>query len=159
MGKHQFVGVHVDKCTGCRVCEFICSMEHRQAFNPSRSRIRVTRVYPCTNSASNCCLCDDAPCVPACPRKALTQSPETGVIIVDDELCNEPGCDKCIKACDYGSIILEGGKARICDLCRDREGGPACVEWCPEDALELTTDESLLPKASHAPEGDPEVGS
>jgi len=88
-------------------------------------------------------MCDDAPCIPACPRKALSQSPDNGVIIVNDELCNEPGCDKCIKACEYASITLESGKARICDLCQDREDGPACIEWCPEDALELTNDDSF----------------
>jgi len=150
MGKYQFVGVDVDKCTGCRVCEYICSVEHRNAFNPSRSRIHVTRVYPCTNAAFNCVMCDDAKCIPACPRKAMTQHPETGVIIIDDELCNEPGCDKCIKACEYGAIHLEAGKARMCDLCADREDGPACIEWCPDEALKMTNDDSLSLKAPQA---------
>ena len=162
MGKYKFVGVDMEKCTGCRVCEYVCSMEHVKAFNPFRSRIRVVRIYPNTNAALNCRMCDDAPCVTACPRKALTQSPETGVILVNDVLCNEPGCDKCIKACEYGSIILEAGKARMCDLCGEREGGPSCVEWCPEKALELTTDDSISKKnpggSVQKPEQDPAAG-
>ena len=148
MGKFKSVVVDKDKCTGCRVCEYICSIYHPCVFNPSRSHIKVTRVYPFTNAAFACRMCDDAPCVPACPRKALTQSPESGVILVNDELCNEPGCDKCIKACEYGSITLEAGKARMCDLCADREEGPACVEWCPEDALELKIDDTPTQKAA-----------
>jgi len=147
MGKYQFVGVDVDKCTGCRVCEYVCSMEHCGVFNPTRSRIHVVRVYPHTNAAFNCRMCDDAPCIPACPRKgAIVQDPETGIIRVDDVLCDVSGCNSCVRACEYGSIVLEGGKPRICNLCEGRKGGPACIEWCPEGALELTTDDSLSQK-------------
>jgi len=146
MGKYKFVSVDTDKCTGCRVCEFVCSMEKHRAFNPSRSRIHVVRVYPHTNAAFNCRMCDDAPCVVSCPHKgAMIQDQVTGVISINDELCD--GCDKCMKACEYGSVSLEGGKARICDLCSGREGGPACIEWCPENALELTDDDSRSLKA------------
>jgi Fe-S-cluster-containing hydrogenase component 2 len=83
----------------------------------------------------------------ACPRKALTQSEENGTILIDDDLCN--GCGWCIEACDFGAITLEPEKkvVRICDLCADRETGPMCVEWCPEEALELTTKDILSQKA------------
>ena len=149
MGKFQFVSVDIGKCTGCRVCEYVCSMEKHKAFNPSRSRIHVMRIYPHTNVAYSCRMCDDAPCVVSCLHKgAMVQNLETGVISINDALCD--GCDKCMKACEYGSIALEGGKARMCDMCEGREGGPACVEWCPENALELTTDDS---KARKAPAG------
>ena len=147
MGKHEFVSVDMSKCTGCRVCEYVCSMEHCEAFNPTRSRIRVTRIYPHTNAALNCRMCDNAPCVLACPRKALAQSEENGVIQVDGQLCD--GCGWCVKACEFGAIALEGEKVvRICNLCAEREGGPACIEWCPEKALALTTDDILIKEHS-----------
>jgi len=146
MGKHKFVSLDIDKCVGCRVCEYACSVEKNKAFNPTKSRIRMVRVYPYTNAAINCRLCEDAPCVGACPRKALEQSPENGVILVNDELCN--GCGWCIKACDFGAIQIEASrKVRMCDLCKDRECGPACIEWCPEKALELTSTDILAQKA------------
>jgi len=77
----------------------------------------------------------------------LTQSEETGVILVEDDLCN--GCGWCFEACDFGAITLDPEKkvVRICDLCIDREDGPMCVEWCPEEALELTTKDILSQKA------------
>jgi len=121
-------------------------MEKHKTFNPTRSRIRVVRLYPHTNAALNCRMCENAPCVVACPRKALTQTAETGVIVVDDKLCN--GCGWCVKVCDYGAIIMDPKPTvYICDLCSDREEGPACIEWCPEEALELTTTNILAQKA------------
>jgi len=147
MVKHEFVTVIPDKCVGCRICEYVCSLQKDKVFNPTRSRIRVVRIYPTTNASLTCRLCEDAPCVIACPRKALTQSEETGVILIEDDLCN--GCGWCFEACDFGAITLDPEKkvVRICDLCIDREDGPMCVEWCPEEALELTTKDILSQKA------------
>ena len=142
---NKFVNVDLKKCTGCRVCEYICSVEKNKTFNPTKSRIRVVRIYPHTNAALNCRMCEDAPCVLACPRKALTQSDETGVIAVNDK-CN--GCGWCVKACDFGAITVDPKPTvNICDLCGEREKGPACVEWCPEEALELATTSTLAQRA------------
>ena len=143
---NNFVNVDINKCTGCRVCEYICSMEKVKAFNPNCSRIRVVRIYPHTNAALNCRMCEEAPCVIACPRKALTQAPDTGIVTVSDS-CN--GCGWCIKACDFGAITIDTKKpmVNICDLCFEREDGPACIEWCPEDALEISTNNSLSQKS------------
>ncbi|MCL2508909.1 MAG: 4Fe-4S dicluster domain-containing protein [Oscillospiraceae bacterium] len=146
MNKYKFVSVDIDKCVGCRVCEYACSMEKNKAFNPTRSRIRVVRLYPHTNAALNCRMCQDSPCVTACPRKALKQSEENGVIHVDIGLCD--GCGWCIKVCEFGAITLDTeSKVSICDLCEGREGGSACIEWCPEKALELTTNDAISQKA------------
>ena len=137
---YEHVHVDVNKCTGCRVCEYACSMEKYKVFNPSKSRIRVVRMYPHTNAAITCKSCQDVPCVLACPRKALTQSEENGVILVNEELCD--GCGWCVASCEIGAIALDPKPTvRICDLCNGREGGPACIEWCPEDALALTAED------------------
>jgi len=146
MMQHPFISVDTKKCVGCRVCEYACSMEHCKAFNPTKSRIRVVRIYPHTNAALNCRMCLNAPCVPACPRKALSQSEENGVIKVDDKLCD--GCGWCVKACEFGAIAMDANKITyMCNLCEGRENGPACIEWCPEKALELTTNDLLSQKA------------
>jgi ferredoxin len=38
--------LHVDatKCTGCRLCEIVCSVTKTSSVNPARSRIRVIRL-------------------------------------------------------------------------------------------------------------------
>jgi len=142
----KFVSADPNKCVGCCVCEYACSMVKEKTFNPTKSRIRAVRLNPLVNLAITCRLCEDPPCVAACPRDALTQSEETGIIMVDDEACN--GCGWCIEACDYGAIMLhpETKVVYICDLCKD-VGKPQCVEWCPEEALELVTSDVLAQKA------------
>jgi len=142
--KRKFVSGDPSKCVGCCVCEYVCSMEHEKTYNPTKSRIRVVRLNPFVNLAIACRLCEDPACVIACPREALLQSEETGVIMVNEEMCN--GCAWCVEACDFGSIQLhpESKVAFVCDLC---DGEPQCVEWCPEQALDFTTKEVLAQKA------------
>jgi len=104
-----------------------------------KSRIRVVRMKPVFNFALACRTCEDAKCVKACPEKALTQSDTTGIIMVSDKKCK--GCDWCVQACEHGGITIHSdtGLAVVCDLCG---GTPQCVEFCPEEALELvSTDE------------------
>jgi carbon-monoxide dehydrogenase iron sulfur subunit len=140
----KFVSGDPSKCVGCCVCEYVCSMEHEKTYNPTKSRIRVVRLNPFVNMAMACRLCQDPQCVIACPREALLQSEETGVIMVDEEMCN--GCAWCVEACDFGAIQLhpERRVAFLCDLC---EGEPQCVEWCPEEALDFITEDVLAQKA------------
>ena len=142
----KFVSADPDKCVGCQVCEYICSLTKEKAFNPLKSRIRVVRINQLINMAVTCRLCEDPPCVAACPRESLTQSEETGLISVDKDKCN--GCGWCIEACDYGAIMLhpENKVVYVCDLCKEK-GEPQCVKWCPEEALEETTSDVLAQKA------------
>ena len=58
-------------CTGCRICEYACSMTKTRTYDPAFSRIRVVRIEPITMTAISCRMCADAPCVLACPRDAL----------------------------------------------------------------------------------------
>jgi TPP-dependent indolepyruvate ferredoxin oxidoreductase alpha subunit len=137
---NQFVSCEPQKCVGCVVCEYACSLEKEKVFNPLKSRIRAIRLDPLSNVAIACRACTEAPCVAACPEKALTQSIETGVVTVDEDKCN--GCGWCIEACEYGAITLhpDTQKVIVCDVCN---GEPECVQFCPEGALSLvgkTTD-------------------
>jgi TPP-dependent indolepyruvate ferredoxin oxidoreductase alpha subunit len=137
---NQFVNCDPDKCVGCVVCEYACSWEKENVFNPVKSRIRAIRLDPLSNVAIACKACPDAPCVAACPEKALVQSTVTGVVSVDESKCD--GCGWCIEACEYGAITLHPNEQKVivCDLCG---GEPECVQFCPEGALSLagkTTD-------------------
>lgn len=133
----KFIAVEPSKCTGCSLCEYVCALEKKEAvWNPLRSRIRVIRVTPAFNLAMTCRFCEDAPCIKACPRDALTQSEENGVIKVNEVKCD--GCGWCVQACPYGGIAVHPDKRSVlvCDLC---DGKPQCIEFCPEEALGLVT--------------------
>ena len=136
----KFVSVDPSKCTGCGICEYACVLEKEEnTLNPLRSRIRVVRMTPLFNFALACRFCEDARCVTACPEDALSQCEQTGIIMVKEQKCK--GCDWCIQACPHGGITIHSdtGVAVTCDLC---DGEPKCVEFCPEEALELVgTDE------------------
>ena len=145
----KFVSVDPSKCTGCGICEYACTLEKGESiWNPIRSRIRVVRMTPMFNFALACRFCEDAKCVTACPEKALVQSDKTGILMVKEKKCK--GCDWCIQACPHGGITLhpDTGLAIACDLC---EGEPKCVEFCPEEALELvSTDEEAETRFNEA---------
>ena len=126
-----------DKCSGCRLCEVACSLEHEGIIWPEASCIRVFELLPGINVPHTCVQCPDYPCVNSCPTNALSVDEKTGAVLVDEEKCIE--CGACITACPgkVPRIPVGKGSVVICDLC---EGSPKCVEICHEaghDALIL----------------------
>ena len=70
---NQHLDCDNDKCVGCDICEYACSFEKEKVFNPLKSRIRSVRIGQTFNTAVTCKACIDAPCIIACPEKALTR--------------------------------------------------------------------------------------
>jgi carbon-monoxide dehydrogenase iron sulfur subunit len=143
LDSRKFVSADPSKCTGCGICEYACTQEKNERWDPLKSRIRVIRLTPMLNTTLSCRFCKDAPCAKACQEKAITQAEKTGLLIIDQRKCN--GCDWCIQACPYGGLILDPDKrvAIACDLC---DGEPKCIESCPEEALELVSDDEAVEK-------------
>lgn len=128
--------VSAEKCTGCRICEVVCSARIAGKFNPSRSAIFVESLLPESNTISPffCVQCEEPICVKACPVEALVKDEKLGIYIVDEDICN--GCGACVEVCPYKGIRLDPVEkfAIKCDLC---EGKPRCVEMCPVKILEM----------------------
>jgi Fe-S-cluster-containing hydrogenase component 2 len=126
--------IYPEKCTGCRICELVCSFHHYKEFNPSKSRIRIIKDerrgldIPIT-----CMNCMDAPCMSVCPVDAIRRDSETGIVKIYSEDCI--GCKLCIMVCPLGAISIDpsNGTAMKCDLCN---GTPKCVKFCPTGALQ-----------------------
>ena len=134
--KFQILVTDPARCVGCEVCESVCSMVHDGEFNPINSRINRVRIEPIINSAFNCSSCNTPDCVKVCKPKALTKSKETGLIIVDESVCD--GCGICVRNCPWGAINVhtKKNKAITCDMCSSiEEGTPQCVVYCPKDAI------------------------
>lgn len=131
---HVNLTVNSDKCTGCRTCELVCSLEKEGVFNPRMSRIRIEEEKGTLN-ANICRLCKvDARCIDSCPVEALEKD-ENDAIQLKGLCAAKGGCTACVESCEYDAIFLpKGAEAPIsCDLCG---GEPKCVELCPLDAIE-----------------------
>ena len=126
-----------DKCTGCRVCEAVCSFVKEGEFNPVKSRGRVVRTVERQVLYSiwvACLQCEEAFCKVACPTGAVSEN-DVGTKIINEEKCI--GCKMCEMACPIGAITVNPDKrvAIKCDLCAGLEG-PQCVKYCFSGALQ-----------------------
>ena len=95
--------INDEKCTGCRLCELVCSVMHDGISNPSRSRIKVIKweaegLY----IPMSCQQCQDAPCMNVCPVKAISRDEDLARVMVDYDVCI--GCRACVSACPFGAM-------------------------------------------------------
>jgi len=126
--------VDPEKCTGCRLCELVCSVFHTGVSNPSRSRIRVVKwesigVYlPMT-----CQNCETPFCVEVCPTKACHKDFEKQRVIIDQDKCI--GCKTCIIACPFSHPYFDEHD-RVTRKCNYCDGNPQCVAFCDMKAID-----------------------
>jgi len=108
-------------------------VQHEGRFGTAAARIQVFKDESSGLDHPHVCrLCGKAPCISACPTGALTKNIQTGVVLVNDEMCT--GCGACVQACPFEAAFLhpQTGRVLICDLC---SGDPACVKRCATEAI------------------------
>jgi len=130
----RVIVVEPDKCTGCRICELVCSFFKEGECNPTKSRIRVVSFREHGIDQPVLCLqCEDPPCMATCPVGALKWDTKVGAVILNTESCI--GCKLCMMVCPIGAISLASDRRiRKCDLC---SGEPKCVKYCPTKAIDF----------------------
>ena len=122
------------KCTGCCLCEMVCSVKKEGVSDPSRARIHVIRwemeglYFPML-----CQHCEEALCEAVCPVNAISKDASSGRVVTNADLCI--GCRACISACPLGGVGFDAKERKIlrCDLCG---GEPACVKYCDTKAIQ-----------------------
>ncbi len=131
----QYLDIIEERCTGCRICELTCSVEHFGVYNPKKSRIKVKRdPLPGKYSIYVCNSCDKYSCKDACPKDAINLI-DVGhgnkkAFILKDKCTN---CGLCAKACPYNAVIRAPSRIfLICDTC---DGAFRCSEECPVEAI------------------------
>jgi formate dehydrogenase iron-sulfur subunit len=155
------------KCIGCRSCEVACN---EQNGNPADLRWRRIGeieggVYPDTARyylSMGCNHCLSAECIKGCPVDAYTKDPVTGIVLHSAEACI--GCQYCVWNCPYSvpQFNPERGVVGKCDMCHGRltEGlEPACVNACPENAIEIEIVDQLEWRSDYAAANAPGMPS
>ena len=124
------IKIDVDKCTGCGLCETVCSAFHAEPkysiVNPKRSRIRVFKdeendlYVPIIAGVYTDVECN-----------------ARHISVINGKVYSE--CSFCRASCPSRDLFKEPDTniPLKCDACGEPmpEGGPLCVQWCIHDAL------------------------
>lgn len=137
------VTVYPEKCTGCRACEMVCSLNKWGECSPERAAIRNIRTEAAglvSTLPVLCQQCENPICQAVCPVGAITRDELTGALVVDEDKCL--GCRRCVYSCPFGGVSVDSvtGKAVKCDLCG---GDPNCVKFCSKEALQFVMDDKI----------------
>jgi tetrathionate reductase subunit B len=158
------------KCNGCHNCQIACKDEH-----VGNDWFPVARPQPLTGQFwtkvsdkvrgsvpkvkvsylhTICRHCDDAPCIKACPNKAIYKRPD-GIVIIDPALCK--GDKRCIRECPYEGVIYFNDGLNIsqkCTFCAhlvDKGWNETrCSDVCPTGAFTFGDEEELRELISKA---------
>ncbi len=151
------------KCIGCRSCEVACNEQNGNPAEINWRRVGELEggTYPDTVRhylSMGCNHCLDADCVKGCPVDAYKKDPVTGIVVHSADACI--GCQYCVWNCPYSvpQFNPERGVVGKCDMCQGRlEDGlePACVNACPEHAIEIEIVNKLEWRVDHATADSP----
>lgn len=121
--------IKVDKsrCTGCKLCQQICTIVHYDEINPKKAAVHIEAYFPepGTYEPKLCVQC--GACARACPEEAIEKKGDAYVI--DPEKCTN--CGVCVEVCPIGVMYVHAAAPTPikCDLCLK------CTEVCNTGAL------------------------
>jgi anaerobic carbon-monoxide dehydrogenase iron sulfur subunit len=133
MKSRSVLVIDPEKCTGCRVCETVCTFKHEGYVAPKEARISVIKdEVTGVDIPVVCQQCERPLCMEVCPSLSISRNAVTGAVEIDENRCI--GCGMCVMACPIGGItVTPRKKMRKCDLCK---GDPTCAKYCPGGAIE-----------------------
>jgi len=133
------------QCIGCRCCEVACAEQNGNPLEINWRRVGEIEggEYPYAQRfylSMGCNHCIEPACLTGCPTDAYNKDTVTGLVLHSADACI--GCGYCTWNCQYGvpQYNPERGVVGKCDMCHGRlaEGRePACVNACPEGAIEI----------------------
>lgn len=134
----------MSRCVGCQCCVVACNEQNNNPAHVNWRRVGEIEggTYPDTKKyhlSMACNHCLDPSCLTGCPTDAYIKL-ENGVVKQQAEACI--GCGYCTWNCPYGvpQYNPERNIVTKCDMCHSRLSHgevPACVEACPQGAIQI----------------------
>ncbi|MDQ4068002.1 MAG: dimethyl sulfoxide reductase anchor subunit [Actinomycetota bacterium] len=140
-GQQYAFSVSLDACTGCKACVTAChnvnGLDEGESFRTVGLLTGPTFQQTVTAACHHCL---DPACLNGCPTNAYEKDALTGIVAHVEGKCL--GCGYCTWTCPYEVPRYNParGVVRKCDMCRSRLGAgeePACVQACPNGAIEI----------------------
>ena len=118
------IKVDKKKCSGCRLCEMVCSLFHAGVMNAEKSAVRIESddLETSVNVPIVCRQCKDMKCIEG---EEATPRIEKNKFLWDKSRAER---------CPFRALTVFDGYAYHCDLCG---GNPRCLKVCTPGALHL----------------------
>jgi carbon-monoxide dehydrogenase iron sulfur subunit len=118
------ISVNRKKCTGCHLCELVCSLFHLRVINIEKSAIRVHKddLSTSMNTPRVCRQCKEMKCL------------DGEDVIEKSEKAQFVWAKARAGRCPFDSLTVFGQDAYHCDLC---SGRPQCVRVCTSEAIRV----------------------
>jgi formate dehydrogenase iron-sulfur subunit len=146
---HRGILVDITRCVGCEACVEACQKANSQRPHSASRFDSETFTFLMKRGEDRyvrrlCMHCEKPTCVSVCPVQALKKTDE-GPVAYDPARCL--GCRYCLLSCPFSVPTFEWRspvpRVGKCEMCRNRKGGPACAEACPEQAT-ITGDRKAM---------------
>ncbi len=132
------------KCIGCHCCEVACNEQNNNPANIKWRRVGEVEGGEFPNTlqlflSMSCNHCVEPACLIGCPTNSYIKL-DNGIVFHEDEACI--GCQYCTWNCPYDVPTFHKERHIVtkCHMCVDRleaNQTPACVQACPEGAIEI----------------------
>lgn len=118
------ISVNREKCTGCHLCELVCSLFHLGVINPEKSAIRIRKddLDTSINTPIVCRQCKEMKCLEG---ERVTEGATKQQF---------RWSKKRAERCPFNSLSILKQNAYHCDLCG---GHPQCVRVCTSGAIRV----------------------
>ncbi len=139
--------VDLDRCSGCDTCVTACKYENDLPLGVRN--VNVTLIGPMGTFPDisqywlpmQCQQCENPGCIEVCPTGASYRDEETGVVLVDYDMCI--GCKACLSGCPFNVRTLnpKTGVINKCTLCFQYHDEP---DWKPVCCADCCTGARLF---------------
>jgi thioredoxin reductase/CRP-like cAMP-binding protein/Fe-S-cluster-containing hydrogenase component 2 len=161
--------INENTCVGCDNCETACAATHG---GTSRLNRKAGPTFAHVHVPTSCRHCEDPSCMKDCPPDAIHRGGLGGEVFIDDSCIGcgncERNCPYGVIQMEYpkeknsnfwnwmffnagekpGENKVKDGdnikKAVKCDMCKDIDGGAACVRACPTGAANRVSPENFI---------------